>query len=547
MEEINQDENKTESNDKKESWFRRNKYLVIISLVFLFGFVSGFYFYTNPETSITSLFSAGLVSSISSNSYQGITQTSSININTIPNTNNWKFKKIDGIQKSNFTWTINNSYLCVSPIGSMKVSVAGQYLTRSTKQNNTIIKALNQTDYILTTSGGGANTLLIRACLPINSSAWNYIKIGNQSIEASNNPSQQINIDENGANITCGIEKKIVNNWNSIETLWVSGTEWGLNDQYNSGTNESYRITCNSILPYENINNSQYLYGVAIHDFSKTCQPENGCVFEDINSTSMRVTLNSTGYIDPTYTIPVVLNGALTYNATIEPNNCTNLNIDTSQTPYGNLVGYWNFDCNDMGSSGVRDMTSNNYDGTYTNGAYPTQTSAKYESAGAFFDGSNDYVATLGSTSTTQFVQNTMNFTISAWLKLNNNSARQYFISSSSTTTEKVFFLMYETYDTTYGNKTIRMRIDKGTSSNWVADVRMNNSVLTDTNWHHVVAVGNGTDIIFYLDNVLQTTNLIVPYNLTLPTGASSRALALGIGISSLNLPLNGSLDEIMI
>lgn len=364
-----------------------------------------------------------IVNGIIAKAYEGVRQTQSIGI-VSSNDKTWRLKRASGSEASygfiflnatQFSNKLQLGWLANTNGGNKNVYYCNGSVFRDVNNNPLVASwGVNRVELNDAKKPNTANgyTIDLKAS-NLNGIDVSCLKLGENSSVVANVPTQSIVLDESGANINCGVEKNINGNWTPIEALWSNKYEWGLNDTYSNGVNEQYRITCNSLLPYVNINNSQYQYGQAIHDFSKTCQTANGCVFTDTNSTSMNVILNSTGFIDPTFTIPIDAVGNYVINATIESSNCTHLNIDTSQTPMNSLVGYWNFDCDT--SAVAYDMTANNNDGTYTNGAYSSSNSAKIGSAGAFFDGSNDYISTgynsiYDSTSTA--------FTLSAWIRV---------------------------------------------------------------------------------------------------------------------------------
>lgn len=496
-------ENQTDQNDieenqeeqKKQSVVQKYKMpLIVLGIILILAVVIAVLL-NNPSSSKWIIGSDDYINTtqgIIAKAYEGVQQTATMGVTT-SSASHWNFKRIDGLQKSNYTWTINDTTMCIYPVGSKKASIAYTELTGLTKANGSIKSNISSSDYVIRTSGNGANTMLVSACLRLNSTAFNYVKIGSASTEASNDPSQTITIDETGANLTCGIEKYVNGAWNPIEALWANGNEWGLNDPYNLGTNEQYRITCDSTLPYVNLGDNKYQYGIAEHDFSKTCLTSNGCVFTDTNETSMQVVLNSTGYIDPTYTIPIITSSINPYtiNTTYEPSNCTHLSIDTTSAPYSSLTGYWMFDCDT--SSTAYDTTASNYDGTYNNGAYYTTQNALYGSA-ATFDGTNDYVSWASNLITTT------NFTISGWARMQGaggggNKENPLFMQRDDTAgTNKSainFFI-----NSTLNASLFAIRSTGGDTQLVIYPVKPQNE------WHYYAGVVNSTTISLYIDGV---------------------------------------------
>jgi len=83
------------------------------------------------------------------------------------------------------------------------------------------------------------------------------------------------------------------------------------------------------------------------------------------------------------------------------------------------------------------DKSGNAYNGTLTNG--PTFNTGSLGSL--VFDGVDDYVNNIGTTSTFSFIQNTAVFTINAWVKPSLLGTAMYFMGNNNgTTNAKGFF-----------------------------------------------------------------------------------------------------------
>jgi hypothetical protein len=150
------------------------------------------------------------------------------------------------------------------------------------------------------------------------------------------------------------------------------------------------------------------------------------------------------------------------------------------------------------------------------------------------FDGIDDYVTNIGTTSTFSFIQNTGIFTLSAWVKINSFSSASYFIGNNDGSTgSKGFYLGYPGSGgrlwlvITYG-------VGGQTTLNYNRD-----SFFTDNNWVFVTCVGNGVSGQFYKNGISFGTSQIIT---TLSTGDSSRVLGVG-RINSFNTSYwNGNL-----
>jgi hypothetical protein len=168
------------------------------------------------------------------------------------------------------------------------------------------------------------------------------------------------------------------------------------------------------------------------------------------------------------------------------------------------------------------DLSFGGNNGTLTNG--PIYSS---DNGGSIvFDGVDDYVTNIGTTSTFSFIQNTGIFTISAWVKLSNLSSARYFLGNNDGTAGgKGFYLGYSGV-----SGRLWLSITYGTSGQFTLNQTKNN-FFTDNNWVLVTCVGNGTNCQFYKNGISFDT----PNNFgTFSTGNSSRVLGVG-RINNLN------------
>lgn len=89
------------------------------------------------------------------------------------------------------------------------------------------------------------------------------------------------------------------------------------------------------------------------------------------------------------------------------------LNISTN-APYDDLRAYWSFDVDN--TSVAYDLSENNFDGNYTNGAINNGTNCIYDNC-SFFDGSNDNITIP---SGDKIFTSNLTWTITAWFNAKN-------------------------------------------------------------------------------------------------------------------------------
>lgn len=161
------------------------------------------------------------------------------------------------------------------------------------------------------------------------------------------------------------------------------------------------------------------------------------------------------------------------------------------------------------------DVSGNNYNGTLTNGVqYVSDGDGSWK-----FDGIDDYIDNIGTTSSFSFIQNTGIFTICAWVRLTEFSTTQRAImgNNRNVTTEKGFLLARGT-----ASSRIRFVITNGGGN--VFSQQLDNYFL-DNNWVFVTIVGNGTNVIYYRNGTLFQNGSNLG---TLATGDSTRTLSVG-------------------
>lgn len=143
------------------------------------------------------------------------------------------------------------------------------------------------------------------------------------------------------------------------------------------------------------------------------------------------------------------------------------------------------------------------------------------------FDGTDDYVAVPG-LGTFSFVQNTLVFGVSAWVKFDNASQRYVLFGNSISSSDKGFAVLFEN-GASQGTQAIRFFASKGTSGNPVISGRTSDNVITDTDWHHiaVTSTGAGDNISIYIDGVSQSITYSQTF-LSLSSGDSGDIFNIG-------------------
>ena len=183
-----------------------------------------------------------------------------------------------------------------------------------------------------------------------------------------------------------------------------------------------------------------------------------------------------------------------------------------------------------------RDLSGNNNNGTLTNG--PTFSGIGKQAA-IVFDGVDDYVNNVGTTSTFSFIQNTGVYTISAWVKPAVLGTAMYFAGNNSGTGgEKGFYFGKE------ANNNCWLALTNGSEA--ILDHRVSDFFLNTTDWVNVICVGNSTTNQFYKNGTAFDSAGSIT---SLTTGNSSRTLALGSinNVLAYNYWWNGSIANFQI
>jgi hypothetical protein len=160
------------------------------------------------------------------------------------------------------------------------------------------------------------------------------------------------------------------------------------------------------------------------------------------------------------------------------------------------------------------------------------------------FDAGNDYVASIGSVGSFSFLQNTMRFGFSWWMKLAATGTRYAITGNTSVSSESGFLLLFEN-GAGVGTRAIRLLAFRGVLGSPVAEFRSADNAITDTDWHHVAvtANGNGNSGRIFVDGRQLSTTVATNLN-ALATGNSTRTLTLGSQTNGFTLPFGGQLDD---
>ena len=208
------------------------------------------------------------------------------------------------------------------------------------------------------------------------------------------------------------------------------------------------------------------------------------------------------------------------------------------------LVGYWSMD--DCRSTKATDFSGSGNTGSLSGFSYTGSTSnwvsgsAAKRGCALNFDGSNDYVASVGTVDSYSFIQNTDIFTLSAWVYRTSNGAATI-MGNTGTSVEKGFYWILNSASA--GDISVAVLNGDG---NPTGKVFTSIGGLVPLNvWTHIVVTENTTDNMkFYINGVMATSN---PVTVT-STGSSSRLLDIGrYNWSTPGSYFNGSLDEVRI
>ena len=181
------------------------------------------------------------------------------------------------------------------------------------------------------------------------------------------------------------------------------------------------------------------------------------------------------------------------------------------------------------GSTTWNDISRSGNNGTLING--PTYSS---DNGGSIvFDGIDDYVTNIGTTSTFSFIQNTAVFTLNLWVKPSVLGTAMYFMGNNDGTSGSKGFFFGK-----LSNDRLWLAVTYNAASQYVINYQLNN-YFTDTNWVNVTVSVNGSNAIAYKNGVQfgSPSSTIINFS----TGDSQRTLAVG-RINNLSSYWNGNI-----
>ena len=347
----------------------------------------------------------------------------------------------------------------------------------------------------------------------------------------------------------------------AVNDIFVTQREnsykFGANDNLNSKI-ESYKYVIESSSPIIENELRPYIYKTIQQEFYEVeerhefwfydiCDKAFNCLGEEENYTCeyyadckfdystkeedgktiyvLEISFNSNNSIDPTITIEDVATSVSQRNDTISENKFIHLNISNS-APYNSLLIYMPFDTN-TSTTTVYDYSENNNDGTI-------QGNARYINSGKYggameFDGNGDGI-TMGN------VLNfgTIDFTVSYWINYNNSARIERPIMKRSGCSANTFWEVLHWTDGDIGFYTY-------------SDINGDCSVSTTKTytigaWHNVVAVRNSTNILIYVDGIMNATSSCFPAR-----DVTNTANFLIGDSTCTNADLTGPIDEVML
>ena len=155
------------------------------------------------------------------------------------------------------------------------------------------------------------------------------------------------------------------------------------------------------------------------------------------------------------------------------------------------------------------------------------------------FDGVDDIINDLGTPASFSFVQNTGVFTIEGWINLDDPDAprEQTIAANIFSAADKGFSFGV---DNSGGQHGLHMMLSLGGSL--IIDSHSPDGLINTLAWHHVAAVGNGSQVTFYVDGAAHAGSGTMG---ALSSGDATRAMDLGW--NNVGSYFGGHLDELAI
>lgn len=186
-----------------------------------------------------------------------------------------------------------------------------------------------------------------------------------------------------------------------------------------------------------------------------------------------------------------------------------------------NLISYWKLDeSSGNASDSVGGNTLTNV-GTATYSAGKINNGINLNGSSQYLDGGNVLNLTTGA------------WTFAAWIKVTTTGSYEFIGGRSESGFSNDWYMRV-----TNTNKA-EIQFRNGASSNQV----IGNITVADGNWHHVVGLRNGTNVLLYVDGILDASGTDNNYNCT-------NSFDFHIGADSagaLNFKFNGQIDEVAV
>ena len=195
------------------------------------------------------------------------------------------------------------------------------------------------------------------------------------------------------------------------------------------------------------------------------------------------------------------------------------------------------------------DLSYSGNNGTLVNG--PTFSSANGGSI--VFDGVDDYIDNIGSTSSFDFIFSSGTFSLSFWIKKSANNVRYVIAGNTLTNSEKGFFIIAEYGISGFGDNCLRMTVT-GNQTNFRLIAGSTNDNTLGTSWTHCTFTCQNPDKIgqWYINGVASTTSTRGSAGNanqgTYYSGPATRTLNIGrANFTSTTIPLNGNIAQFSI
>jgi hypothetical protein len=195
------------------------------------------------------------------------------------------------------------------------------------------------------------------------------------------------------------------------------------------------------------------------------------------------------------------------------------------------------------------DISGNNNNGTLTNG--PT---FNPNNGGSFnFDGVNDYVDSIGTTSTLDFVCSSGTFSIGFWLNMTSLNTRTFFIGNTLTNVEKGWLIAVEYGASGFGNNCMRFQAAGNLTNTRLIAGSTNDNTVT-LGWNHYFFTSTNGNFVgqWYINGSPVTTSTRVGSGSANQGSYYSGPLVRNLNVGRCNwtstiLPLPGNLANVLI